>query len=270
MVPVVQRQEADRARSRLVANREVALERRAQQLFAGGLEPLLHRRRVELALGEKLLERRKHARVRFVGAAGEELGPALLALTAEDVCDYGVIVTDVTDDPEQVAGEVKTRENLEREDDLVELSKRLEGNKDWHLELVVINPRKLHSEKKGGRAAITWDEITNKANEANELLAQGYKDAALLLAWIAVEGAMRQIAQDEQLASRSRSTSELIKSLAVYGLITKNDYKNIESAFQARNEIAHGYSSHRTGHPMAERVLKILPKLEKERANTPR
>lgn len=166
---------------------------------------------------------------------------------------------------ERIFVDVKSRSDLTKSDELIELSKNLEGNENWRVELIVVNPAKSKSKSGQIKNVISWEEIQGKAKEASELISHGHQEAASILAWIAVEGAMRQIAQSEKIASHTDSTSELIKSLAIYGLITRNDYKNIEQIHQARNQLVHGFLPEKQDSLMAKKILRILPKLEKER-----
>lgn len=160
--------------------------------------------------------------------------------------------------------EVKSRMTLELQEELVEISKRLEGKNNWRLDLIISKPRNTQPENESIERTISWPEIRKKAQEAGELSYQGHKEAALLLAWAAVEGALRRIAVNEKLLTKSKSTPELIKSLVTHGLISRSDYRNIEDWFKARNSIAHGYLPEKPDHAMTDKVLKLLPKLERE------
>ena len=64
---------------------------------------------------------------------GEQLPKELQGHTPDLVAKKG---------EEYIFVEVKTRSELETEDELIEMSKKVEGKDNWHLELIVINPAK--------------------------------------------------------------------------------------------------------------------------------
>ncbi len=185
---------------------------------------------------------------------GKDLPPFLRDYTPDVIAKKG---------KEHVVIEVKYRKDLVSKNQLIEISKRLEGRKNWRFELVVVRPEEEEAEEVFGQA-IAWPVIKKRAREASELQDQGHEEAAVLVAWVAIEGAMRQLAKNERLPASSKSTSELIKSLAIHGLITKKDYKSIETWFQTRNSIAHGYVPKKIDSTIPWKVLELVPKFEKE------
>jgi hypothetical protein len=140
---------------------------------------------------------------------------------------------------DRVAIEVKERHQLS---DLTEVRKRaelVEAHRGWRFEFVVF-PREQGPEiptngVDRGDAILEalFDEVS---------LTLGVKAfrSAFVIAWSAVEAAMRAAARREGLQIERATPRLLLKSLYSAGVISNEDFDRVERSFQARNALVHG------------------------------
>jgi hypothetical protein len=77
-------------------------------------------------------------------------------------------------------------------------------------------------------------------NEFDELLPRGAFRARALLAWAALEAALRVAARREQLGLDLAPTREVIRELVTAGVLSHNQYDRLREISAVRNRIAHG------------------------------
>ena len=145
----------------------------------------------------------------------------MVALSADDK----VIIEVVSKDS------IRNREKLER------IAKLVNKRKKWRFEIVVTNPKTQDKED------IEHHEILKRLSQARHLLESNQENAAILLAWSAVEALMRILALNSGIKKLHQSPIQLTKTLYSVGEIGKSSYETLILAAKHRNHVAHGYMS---------------------------
>jgi hypothetical protein len=84
-------------------------------------------------------------------------------------------------------------------------------------------------------------EIADRLDQVEQLLGEGFTEAAFLLAWRSIEAAMRLLIKKEGLGSDDEPMPSLIRLLFAFNLITQADESLLRSSLTVRNVIVHGY-----------------------------
>ena len=118
-----------------------------------------------------------------------------------------------------------------------ELSEALQKLSDWHLELQVTQePQFVEIAGK--------EEIQDLQEQSRLLINQGSNNAALLVAWAALEAAARHgqksFAADDAI-SKPLPSNKVVAQLYENGLLDRPDYEFLRGLAQQRNAAAHGF-----------------------------
>lgn len=169
---------------------------------------------------------------------------------------------------EHLVVEVKMDNSSAKKDQIMQYADLLKEHDGWDLELIVLKPRQTVTYdipiEKETSSIITWREIDQKTVQAASLLEKGYDEAAILIAWIAIEGAARQLAFSEKIRTEGKPTAQIVKSLVTYGLITNTKYNQMMKWMDLRNTIIHGIQHPQIGNKMLRRMLDVIRLLKTE------
>jgi hypothetical protein len=159
---------------------------------------------------------------------------------------------------ETVIVEVRTTESLREGTDLQQLAELVKNRgQRWRFELVVANP--IESVEIPDEAPITEAATAkSRAEEALSLVAT-HPEAALLLAWSALEGALRL--RERKVRDDSSSAWLNIKQLYSLALLSESQYRLLQQANRIRSRVAHGRSTKEPLHQLVESVANLAKKL---------
>lgn len=161
-------------------------------------------------------------------------------------------------DRDNVVLESRSRLTLrDRQESLVGLATAVDNRQDWRLELLVTNPE--HPPLAPEDAELGSDEVLSRIDVVRHLLTGEQEEAAVLLAWSAVEAALRIVARREDIELESLQPAVILKTLYSLGLLDRADYDLFDSLMRQRNLIAHGY---RTPEPDRELLRRVTSKTE--------
>jgi uncharacterized protein YutE (UPF0331/DUF86 family) len=118
-----------------------------------------------------------------------------------------------------------------------ELIKLVQQQPGWRLEMVVGG-----SSETDALADLPGIQISERLKEAESLAVQGLLGAALLVAWSAVEAAMRIACKKYEVKLPDFRPAALISGLYTDGLIEREDYDVLINIMRVRNSVAHGYN----------------------------
>jgi hypothetical protein len=121
------------------------------------------------------------------------------------------------------------------------ISERVERQPGWRF--VLVSPEEPASGF-GNTPADT--EIKRLIKEARALTEEGHPEAALLLAWAALEGGMRVAASREGVEVQRPDTWSLMRELVSAGLIDRQKFSQLSEVFKLRSALAHGLQTGRT------------------------
>lgn len=120
------------------------------------------------------------------------------------------------------------------------LVERIQKEPGWQLVLVALSPAE---ELLPGEPLSLLDspEVEQHLAQARRLLDAGQPEAALLLAWGAVEARLRWLAKEGEIPLPRPGTLTLLRQLVSLGLIEREHYLALSDAFTARSAVAHGF-----------------------------
>jgi len=149
----------------------------------------------------------------------------------------------VKNSEESVIIEVKSRQDINELKKYEQFASEISERKGWRFELVFTNMQVPFIDK---NSDITLDKVTIKSRlqQINSIIANNLFEAAFLLTWATLEGAMRLQLDNENIQISNKQTSYIFKTLYSYGLINQNDYRNLEKLFLIRNNLIHGFHQH--------------------------
>ncbi|MBV7337383.1 hypothetical protein KFU94_55960 [Chloroflexi bacterium TSY] len=187
----------------------------------------------------------------------------IIAPSAEQLPDFlrafqpDIVAYNLT---ENVMVEVRTSDSLTEAPDLDEIAQILSSKDNWRFDLVVSNVIELPRHNKND-VLLNNDDIASRLQEANELSMHEHGEAALLLTWSALEAILRRNAQTEHVPMEQDNPLHLIKSLFIYGLISKEQYHTLRSGVQVRNTIVHGYRDKQSFSGLLQDLLDLANQL---------
>lgn len=147
-----------------------------------------------------------------------ELPPALADVRPDLVARRG---------DEHLVVQVKSR-RMPPNMDTVVLAERVGALPGWRLELVYVPEAPLTADR---------EELSQRALRAYNL-AKTDPEAALLLAWSAVEGLLHRLAEGRGLDTDAPGA--LLSALASLGVIDEAEHRQLREAWEVRNALAHG------------------------------
>lgn len=120
------------------------------------------------------------------------------------------------------------------------LAERVQKEPGWKLVLIALSPAEelLPGEQ---LSLLDSPEVERHLTHARRLLGTGQPEAALLLAWAAVEARLRWLAKQEEIPLPRPGTPTLLRQLVSLGLIEREQYGVLFDAFKARSAVAHGF-----------------------------
>lgn len=137
--------------------------------------------------------------------------------------------------------EVRTRSLLGADPRVSDMSRIIESKPGWSFELLLVaEPEKMDSPE--GARSFVGECILDKMGESAKFLEEGHPEAAFLLAWSALEAALREQLAEEGVPPAKVTTSSFVIEQAVnYGVISLSDCDTLTQIRKYRNAIAHGF-----------------------------
>lgn len=119
---------------------------------------------------------------------------------------------------------------------LAGLAKIVAAEAGWRVDVVTYEPEAPPQD-------VDRDDIARRVDEARRV-ADVSPDAAVMLTWSAIEGALHRLSQGRGLApARRLAPRALIRALTIDGVLTDYQAAELDMFARLRHEIAHGMSS---------------------------
>ena len=143
-------------------------------------------------------------------------------------------------DNETVVVEVKTRSSLTKDPSIRDLARLIQAKSGWSFELVVVGEMEKPSSPEGARP-FEREDVLQRIEEAERLLALGFAEAALLIAWSASEATVRVLIEEEGISVEPFNPLHILNRAATDGVISRDDYRFLTDARKYRNALVHGF-----------------------------
>lgn len=137
---------------------------------------------------------------------------------------------------------IKTRSALAANRKIIELARTIDSKPGWSFELLLVaEPERLESPE--GAESLERENILQRIDEAEAILAAGHIESAFVLAWSAGEAAIRLSLADEGVPGAGITTAGHVLGQATsLGVISRDEYRRLSRLQRYRNVIVHGYS----------------------------
>jgi hypothetical protein len=163
----------------------------------------------------------------------DQLPPALSTAGADLIA---------TNHKEQVAVQIKRRNEGYDLEEVRRLADRVEATPGWRLHVVAM-PATWEVDVPRDGTDLDPEKIQQFAEKAESELNLGALDSALLWAWAAVAASMLRAAHASGLLSEREPPSFVLKTLYSNGLIAREDYDAAQKSYRVRNALVHGVES---------------------------
>lgn len=153
-----------------------------------------------------------------------------------------------------VAIEVKSQLSRNAEQSIQRIREIFEGHSDWQFTVAYIGSEALQVER---LPSMEGKLILERVSEIRKIAANGYVQAALILAWSLLEAALNSVRPNAD--KRPRTPGTVVQTLAMYGYISEELERPLRSLISLRNRIVHGDIS---AEPKLEDVELVLVAVE--------
>jgi REase_AHJR-like protein len=168
---------------------------------------------------------------------------------------------------ERLVIEVRTPLPKSEPDRLTELAERVQREPGW--KLILIAPSPMEEILPGEQLQLlSLPEVEEQLGDARQLLGAGHQEAAILLAWAAVEGQLRELARQEEIPLPRPGTLMLLRQLVSLGLIDREQYRTLADAYKARSAVAHGFRPPSELGPAVQALLGLSEAIARESSNS--
>ena len=146
-------------------------------------------------------------------------------------------------DDEMKVVAVKARQSLAADPRIAEVARLLESKPGWSFELLLVSePERVDSSE--GISSFGTEHIAKRLEEAEQSLQVGLPEAAFLLAWSALEAAMRALVEAYGIpVTHITSPRFLLDQTTFHGLISRDEYDELSRMLKYRNVIVHGFDT---------------------------
>ena len=161
---------------------------------------------------------------------------------------------------------VQTRTGLAVTPALEELAEAISAMPGWSFDLQLVSePERLDAPE----SAESFDPagIDRRIVEAERSLAEGFAEAAFVLAWSAAEAAIRSLAAAAGVDIRRVTQSRYLLRHAVHqDAISQRDYERLSEMLAYRNAIVHGFAARGFDAQQVHDLIAVVRKLQRTAA----
>ena len=124
-----------------------------------------------------------------------------------------------------------------------EISKQVARYPGWRFLLVTSEEDSLSEQPHIGGGLLTWEQITQRVEQADKILSSGNSEAAFLFLWAAFEALLRKQAVQVSLPVERFPSSALIKHLYSQGELSMEQFDQAMELLEFRNRVVHGFQT---------------------------
>lgn len=154
--------------------------------------------------------------------------------------------------------EVKRRSSLAADPRVRELAQILDSKPGWSFELILVgepemldSPEEAHSFDREG--------ILRRLRDAERTLESGLPEPAFVLAWSALEAAIRELTAEQGISNAGITTSTFVLDQAVsLGIVSREEYDSLTRMRKYRNAVVHGFGVVDFGDELVTELINIV------------
>lgn len=163
---------------------------------------------------------------------------------------------------EAIIVEVKSRSSLAKDSQVKDLAKLLQTKPDWNFELVMVGEGEQFYALEGAHP-LDRDDILRGIETAGKLFDLEFFEAALLVAWSALEAIVRLLIEEEGIVLNRLDSFYILKQAVTNGIISRDDYRSLINIMRYRNAIVHGFKRTDFDHNSVTNLIIIIKGLIK-------
>ena len=142
---------------------------------------------------------------------------------------------------ERVLVEVKeNREDLQNDPESVRMAEAINAQPGWRFDLYVLNAASPADKLARTAAEPSVDAILGNLDYVEKSARAGDHASSFVIAWAALEAAMRRAARAAGIQLQSVSPIFLLRTLYFNGLLEKSEFDRLNDSLRIRNVVVHG------------------------------
>jgi hypothetical protein len=157
--------------------------------------------------------------------------------------DFQVEILARRDDGGVLASAKKSASDLEADPNVPRYAEVTNQQPGWRFDLFVLGPDRQATPEKREAKELSEEDIRRYWDEVKRLLRAGFVAPSLVVAWAALESAMRRRLRAEgEEAGWGTSPRTMLNELYSAGVLSNSVFRNLEGLFQLRSAIVHGFA----------------------------
>jgi hypothetical protein len=157
---------------------------------------------------------------------------------------------------------VKSRSSLAKDPQTRDLAQLLRTKPHWNFELIMVGEDEQLSTPEGARP-FKRDDILRGIETAEQLMASGFSEAALLLARSTSEATVRLLTEEEGLVLEHLNPLSILTQATSNGVISRDDYNFLTKVMKHRNALVHGFKTTEFDPALVTELIKLTKHLLK-------
>ena len=151
--------------------------------------------------------------------------------------------------------EVRRRSSLAADPRIREMAQIVDSKPGWSFELILVGePEMLDSPNEAH--SFDRDGILRRLSDAERTLEFGIPEAAFVLAWSALEAAIRESIAAQGTSKDGITTSAFILDQAVsLGIVSREEYGHLTRMHKYRNAVVHGFGAAGFGEELVAELI---------------
>ncbi len=174
-----------------------------------------------------------------------------------------------TKSDERVLVQVKKhREDLQKDPQSMHVADVVNAQPGWRLDLVVLNGDSATEKLARELPEPSVDAILRNLDHAEDSARTGDHDSAFIIAWAALEAAMRRAARSAGIQLQNISPLFLLSTLYSNGLLERSEFDQLSGYLRFRDAIVHGLEAPKLDAIVPQYVASTARKLLAEAGQT--
>jgi HEPN domain-containing protein len=138
----------------------------------------------------------------------------------------------------------KNRDEVAADGNMQRYAETTGSQPGWRFDFAILEPENPKARDIRGASELSGEDFSRSLDQAVKLSAMGFSRVAVVAAWAALEAAMRtQLRALGQEAGWGSAPRQMLRELYSEGILSPEEFNQLELASYLRNQIVHGFSS---------------------------